>query len=446
MYLFQKYPQYSFSYGVKDPHTGDVKNQWEKRHGDQVEGRYSLVEPDGSVRTVSYSADDKSGFNAVVKHSGVHYHPEGHPSSHSEVFIHTSASDNHEYTAAGHSPIKALGPVNQHKINLGHDTKVEYQYELPKDEQNELKTSHESYSYEQSEDSSKVLSNYYAPQQSYFYLDHKKHAPESFGLEKHKDSVTLSQHEIPIHTKHKPEHHLPVDLSEVLKSKEHPINQKEHKPIPLEVTVLKPIEIDLDLSQLKNYNLHQNNHKRPHNNNVHSFHIPDIDLSLLKTHGHVKYSQPNKFVEPSHPFTKEELDAYKHLYDEQVSYNTEHLHENHFSEPVIEGGFKPLTKQSQKIPPQSQSHRRPGLIKTGKKPHTTPGLRNFSTSRGYLKYIFPPAVESKGKARPPSYRNPKGPILFPANSDDRRGDVQNLHKRMINNGQLTYAQQVRYNQ
>lgn len=62
----QAYPKYSFNYGIKDPHTGDIKSQAEERDGDVVKGQYSLVEPDGSVRTVDYTADDHNGFNAVV--------------------------------------------------------------------------------------------------------------------------------------------------------------------------------------------------------------------------------------------------------------------------------------------------------------------------------------------------------------------------------------------
>lgn len=62
----QAYPKYSFNYGIKDPHTGDIKSQTEERDGDAVKGQYSLVEPDGSVRTVDYTADDHNGFNAVV--------------------------------------------------------------------------------------------------------------------------------------------------------------------------------------------------------------------------------------------------------------------------------------------------------------------------------------------------------------------------------------------
>ncbi|XP_013201199.1 larval/pupal rigid cuticle protein 66-like [Amyelois transitella] len=56
----------SFSYGVADPFTGDFKQQVESRAGDNVNGQYSLIEPDGTRRTVDYAAGSE-GFNAVVK-------------------------------------------------------------------------------------------------------------------------------------------------------------------------------------------------------------------------------------------------------------------------------------------------------------------------------------------------------------------------------------------
>ncbi|XP_054264275.1 cuticle protein 7-like [Macrosteles quadrilineatus] len=77
-------PKYAFDYTVADYHTGDSKSQWETRDGDVVKGQYSLIEPDGSVRTVEYTADDHNGFNAVVKKTEpkiphpapvVHYQP-----------------------------------------------------------------------------------------------------------------------------------------------------------------------------------------------------------------------------------------------------------------------------------------------------------------------------------------------------------------------------------
>lgn len=59
-------PQYSFAYDVNDSLTGDSKSQHETRSGDVVQGSYSLTEPDGSRRTVDYTADPHNGFNAVV--------------------------------------------------------------------------------------------------------------------------------------------------------------------------------------------------------------------------------------------------------------------------------------------------------------------------------------------------------------------------------------------
>lgn len=67
--FYQAYPKYSFNYGVIDGYTGDSKSAWEERDGDTVKGEYSVVEADGTIRTVSYTADDRNGFNAVVTRS-----------------------------------------------------------------------------------------------------------------------------------------------------------------------------------------------------------------------------------------------------------------------------------------------------------------------------------------------------------------------------------------
>ena len=68
---FDPVPQYSFAYNVHDAITGDSKSQQEVRDGDIVRGSYSLVEADGSLRTVFYTADPINGFNAVVERGPV---------------------------------------------------------------------------------------------------------------------------------------------------------------------------------------------------------------------------------------------------------------------------------------------------------------------------------------------------------------------------------------
>ncbi|KAJ8982763.1 hypothetical protein NQ317_018175 [Molorchus minor] len=63
---YDPHPQYSYGYDVQDSLTGDNKRHGETRDGDVVQGSYSLVDPDGTLRTVDYTADPINGFNAVV--------------------------------------------------------------------------------------------------------------------------------------------------------------------------------------------------------------------------------------------------------------------------------------------------------------------------------------------------------------------------------------------
>lgn len=64
-------PQYSYAYKVQDALTGDNKSQQETRDGDVVTGSYSVQDPDGTFRTVTYTADPINGFNAVVQRTPI---------------------------------------------------------------------------------------------------------------------------------------------------------------------------------------------------------------------------------------------------------------------------------------------------------------------------------------------------------------------------------------
>uniref|UniRef100_A0AAG5D7S2 Uncharacterized protein n=1 Tax=Anopheles atroparvus TaxID=41427 RepID=A0AAG5D7S2_ANOAO len=79
---YNAYPKYSFEYGygVKDPHTGDHKTQWEVRDGDVVKGQYTLHEADGTERVVDYKSDGHNGFEADVKKVGHANHPQQYAS------------------------------------------------------------------------------------------------------------------------------------------------------------------------------------------------------------------------------------------------------------------------------------------------------------------------------------------------------------------------------
>ncbi|XP_061379781.1 larval cuticle protein A2B-like [Danaus plexippus] len=68
---YDPHPQYRFAYDVQDSLTGDSKSQHESRDGDVVQGSYSVVDPDGTKRTVDYTADPHNGFNAVVRKEAI---------------------------------------------------------------------------------------------------------------------------------------------------------------------------------------------------------------------------------------------------------------------------------------------------------------------------------------------------------------------------------------
>lgn len=70
MVCFQAKPDYKYAYGVEDPHTGNQQTHQESRDGDAVSGEYSVVQPDGVVRTVKYIADSINGFRASVYYNG----------------------------------------------------------------------------------------------------------------------------------------------------------------------------------------------------------------------------------------------------------------------------------------------------------------------------------------------------------------------------------------
>ncbi|ODN04483.1 Adult-specific cuticular protein ACP-20 [Orchesella cincta] len=55
--------------------SGDFKQAYEVREGDITRGAYSVLQPDGVVRTVRYTVDPKGGFKASVTNTGLGYHP-----------------------------------------------------------------------------------------------------------------------------------------------------------------------------------------------------------------------------------------------------------------------------------------------------------------------------------------------------------------------------------
>jgi len=96
---YHAYPKYSYNYGVSDKLTGDQKSAHETRDGDVVKGSYSLVQPDGVLRTVNYISTPLTGFQAEVINS---------------------APAVHAVKKVAVAPVAAVGPIGYGHGGYGH--------------------------------------------------------------------------------------------------------------------------------------------------------------------------------------------------------------------------------------------------------------------------------------------------------------------------------------
>lgn len=84
-HMEKREPNYEFGYSVSDISTGDHKSHHERRYNDHVQGQYSLVEPDGSIRTVDYTATP-DGFRSEVRRTP-NVHPHTIPVTYTQVVM-----------------------------------------------------------------------------------------------------------------------------------------------------------------------------------------------------------------------------------------------------------------------------------------------------------------------------------------------------------------------
>jgi hypothetical protein len=97
---------YDFGYSVNDPLTGDHKSHHERRYNDHVQGQYSLVEPDGSIRIVDYTATPEGGFKSEVRRT-----PQIHPATYSQVVLPTHQILHHPILATVENFIAPISRV-----------------------------------------------------------------------------------------------------------------------------------------------------------------------------------------------------------------------------------------------------------------------------------------------------------------------------------------------
>ncbi|XP_045483702.1 larval cuticle protein A2B-like isoform X1 [Harmonia axyridis] len=108
---YDPHPQYSYGYDVQDGLTGDSKSQHETRDGDVVKGQYSLVDPDGTLRTVDYTADPINGFNAVVSKQPLHAKVAVAPVARVATLAHAPVSYAAPVATLAHGPVSYAAPV-----------------------------------------------------------------------------------------------------------------------------------------------------------------------------------------------------------------------------------------------------------------------------------------------------------------------------------------------
>lgn len=65
-FILQTNASYQFGFDVNDDENTNYQNRKEQREGGKISGSYSVVDSDGFIRTVTYTADPKEGFKAEV--------------------------------------------------------------------------------------------------------------------------------------------------------------------------------------------------------------------------------------------------------------------------------------------------------------------------------------------------------------------------------------------
>ncbi|KAJ8968021.1 hypothetical protein NQ317_005453 [Molorchus minor] len=378
----QKPTDYSFSYGVKDYHTMDVKHQWEKKVGDTVTGQYSLVEPDGSIRVVDYTADKKKGFNAVVKHKGHFQHPvqKTKPTSHSTLNIKPQEYENedpqyevkYEYVypktaGSGYEDIDNYQAAlkQQDQGNTESDTDGKYQYIYVPQEEAAQESQHSVVKYQD------LHYPKYGHRQGDFAM------PKYFVKEENENSGVSSK--------------IPVDLNLLNKD-------SIEKMIPVDVTLINPVEINLG-------------DKKP-------THQPEPQSVLQKND--FERNNIKSTIQPSQELSTEELDQYLTTYFQT---------EKPSSKPILEGGFKPLKSSVAPTLPTPQ------IYKTNKMPVTTPGLRNYSSDSYQPTYI--PRYKSPRLSR----FNLERALLKESLSLETSRHERNVPNKR---GYVTYSRNIRY--
>lgn len=313
-----------------------------------------MLEADGSVRIVDYTADEKHGFNAVVKHKGASYHP-----------IHAvSQTEQH---------LKAIQPVKPH-VNF---EQVQFAYHNHKLEEEAA----EEPRYQIKDETPQFIGDEDVKSHKETYLFVPQEEAHNYELKEASETHTYQQSEEASQQNHQTTE-LPVNIDYI---------KPNHKLTHLDVSLLKPVEVDL--TKLPNYQQEIETPKE----------LPKIPSETD--------------WKPSHELTDEEIAKFVKEY-----YKNEEIKESY-----ADNGFRPL----------SPTYLTTQTYKSGKKPATTPGLKNFSSLKGG--YGYNPPKTNRLEYRRPAPKS-SGPILFPPNYETR---IKNrLYRNVPVYGRVRIAKRV----
>ncbi|CAG9771544.1 unnamed protein product [Ceutorhynchus assimilis] len=152
----------------------------------------------------------------------------------------------------------------------------------------------------------------------------------------------------------------------------------------------------------------------------------DFQTTTTSTASKPKNSQKDEGINPSHQFSREEIDKYLATY-----YTSSKA--NDITQPVVESGFKPIRPKNKNIITQPMI---PNTFESNKRPHTTPGLGQFSSKSNY-------GAKFSSRIPKTNYRHSFWPIpSHPYAKDMQKTELTRLYRRSSNNGYTRYAKQL----
>lgn len=257
-----------------------------------------MLEADGSMRIVDYTADDKHGFNAIVKHEGVAHHPHNYAKHQQKP---KPESNIKTYSSSSLTLTDSYGNHIAHNADESESKKYEYPATLP---QNHKEDSKQEFQYQ----TVKYAPNY-VQTEPVKYVAAAEYKPENDQADLRDDEESHGVRS----------NDLPVDLDYVKP-------EENFKHVPVDVSVIKPIELDLTS-------------------------VPDFnqDITLQHQQHHHEAAGPPK-----------------ELSDEEVNEYLKEYYKNH--------------QQEESEPSTTVAGFIPNTFKTGKRPATTPGLLNYASS------------------------------------------------------------------